>query len=53
MASTPNDKVDSRVELGPRSLALLRRAVAALEQLIGDIMSDPGPESEIDTQADE
>lgn len=52
MASTPNDKVDGRVELGPRSLALLRRLVALLEQLTGSEMADPGPDSEINTQAD-
>ena len=44
------DKATTSVELGPRSMALLRRLVAALEQLIEDEMSDPGKDSEINYQ---
>lgn len=40
------DRVTGAVELGPRSLALLRRMVACLEDIIDGPMPDPGKESE-------
>lgn len=40
------DAVSGAVELGPRSLALLRRIALALEVLVGDQVPDPGKASE-------
>lgn len=44
MPVTPrrNDRVQGAVELGPRSLALLRRLVAAMEEVLGHSVEDPG-----------
>lgn len=50
MAVKASNRVSTSVELGPRSLALLRRILAALEQQIGDEVPDPGQESEIDAE---
>lgn len=44
------DGVTGAVELGPRSLALLRRAVFALEQLAGIEAPDPGKASELKSE---
>lgn len=40
------DNVQGAVELGPRSLALLRRLVAGLEETLGHAIEDPGKTSE-------
>lgn len=53
MARSQKDKVQGAVELGPESKALLRRAVLALEKLVGSALPDPGPESETVTERDE
>jgi hypothetical protein len=37
-----NDNVQGAVELGPRSLALLRRLLVGLEEMIGHPIDDPG-----------
>ena len=50
MAAAQEDKVQGAFELGPRSLALLRRLVLALEQLVDEV-PDPGKDSEQDAQA--
>lgn len=44
-----SDRVTTSVELGPRSLALLRRIVAGLEQLNGGTIPDPGKGTEDET----
>lgn len=44
----PSEKATTTVELGPRSLALLRRTVALLEVLANTQMPDPGRDSEDD-----
>lgn len=45
-----NDKATGVVELGPRSLALLRRLVLLLETAYDMKMPDPGPTFETDAQ---
>lgn len=50
MATQQKDRVSTAVELGPRSLALLRRIVALLEQIVDEEMPDPGQTSEIDAE---
>ena len=37
-----NDNVQGAVELGPRSLALLRRILVGLEEMVGHPIEDPG-----------
>lgn len=37
------------MELGPRSLALLRRILMALEEIAGEQMPDPGKQYEDET----
>lgn len=49
MATAQEDKVQGSYELGPRSLALLRRLVAALEKIVGEV-PDPGKVTESDAQ---
>ena len=44
-----HDRVTTAVELGPRSLALLRRIVAAPEILVGSEIEDPGKSYEDET----
>ncbi len=44
-----SDRVRGAYELGPRSLALLRRILKALETLIDDEVPDPGKASEDET----
>ena len=46
------DKVQGAMELGPRSMALLRRICVALEQMAndGEQLPDPGKTSEIDAE---
>ncbi len=46
------DGVQGSVELGPRSLALLRRICRALEMLVDEQVPDPGKQSEQDDSAD-
>ncbi len=48
MPAAPADRVTTSVELGPRSLALLRRLVVALEEIIGSDVPDPGKLTEDD-----
>lgn len=50
MATQPKDRVSGTMELGPRALALLRRMVALLEQLVDKEMPDPGASSENDAE---
>ena len=45
-----NDRATTTVELGPRSLAVLRRIELALETLIGQRVEDPGKGTEDDSQ---
>ena len=49
MATQQKDKVQGAYELGPRSMALLRRIAAALEKIVGE-MPDPGQVSESDAE---
>ena len=51
MAAAQEDKVQGAYELGPRSMALLRRLVLAVETLIGERVEDPGKDTEDDAQA--
>ena len=44
-----HDAVQGAYELGPRSLALLRRMVRALEALVDQEIADPGKTFEDDT----
>jgi hypothetical protein len=51
MAVAQKDRVGGTVELGPRSLALLRRIELALELLIDQVVPDTGEASEDDAEA--
>ena len=44
------DRVQGAVELGPRSLSLLRRIVLGLEEILDHQIEDPGKEYEDDSQ---
>lgn len=46
MADSAKERVSSYVELGPKSRALLRRLVKAMEMQLGCEIGDPGRESE-------
>ena len=44
------DRAGQVTELGPRSLALLRRMVALMELMLDERMPDPGPTFETEAQ---